>query len=87
MIGRNWLAGREGITYEMCVEIVRGPRHEDREGDERVFWGSAPELPGKTKWLKVVIDAGAEVLVTAYKDRRFAWRVEREAQEGARECG
>jgi len=34
-------------------------------------------LPGRTKWLKVVTDAGVEVLVTAHKDRRFARMVER----------
>lgn len=76
-MGPGRLPGREGITFERCVEIVRSPRRERREGDERVFWGHAPELPGRTKWLKVVTDAGVEVLITAHKDRRFARMVER----------
>ncbi len=76
-MGPSRLPGREGITYDRCVEIVRRPRRERREGDERIFWGHAPELSGRTKWLKVVTDAGVEVLVTAHKDRRFARMVER----------
>lgn len=75
--GPNRLPGREGITYERCVQIVQERRHEAEEGGERVFWGLAPELPGETKWLKVVTDAAGEILVTAYKDRRFARKVER----------
>lgn len=75
-MGPNRLPGREGITHGRCEEIVRNPRRSRREGAERVFWGHAPELPGRTKWLKVVTDADAEVLVTAHKDRRFARLVE-----------
>lgn len=77
VVGRGRLPGREGITFERCVEIVGNPRHQRREGDERVFWGHAPELSGRTMWLKVVTDARAEVLITAHKDRRFARMVER----------
>ena len=77
VVGLDRLAGREGITYERCVEIVGNPRHGRREGEERVFWGYAPELTGRTKWLKVVTDIDAEVLITAHKDRKFARMVER----------
>lgn len=77
VVGPSRLSGRGGITYERCVEIVGDPRHERREGAERVFWGYAPELPGRTKWLKVVTDAEVGVLITAHKDRRFARMVER----------
>lgn len=75
-MGPDRLPGREGITFERCVEIVGNSRKERREGEERVFWGYAPELPGRTKWLKVVTDARAEVLITAHKDRKFARMVE-----------
>lgn len=34
-------------------------------------------MPGRTKWLWVVTDAGAETVVTAYKNRVFAQRVGR----------
>lgn len=68
---------REGITYEMCVEIVQEPWHSEESGDERIFWGYAPQLPGETRWLKVVTDSDARTLISAYKDRRFARRVER----------
>jgi hypothetical protein len=77
VVGPSRLPGREGITYDRCVEIVRSLYRERQEGDERVFWGHAPEVPGRTKWLKVMTDAGVEVLVTAHKDRRFARMVER----------
>ena len=77
VVGPDRLAGREGITCERCIEIVRDPRYRRREGEERVFWGYAPELPGRTKWLKVVTDARLEVLITAHKDRKFARMVER----------
>ena len=78
VIGPNRRPSREGITYETCVRIVAQRRYEAIEGEERVFWGYDPELPGKTKWLRVVTDAAEEVLVTAYKDRGFARKVERE---------
>ena len=42
-----------------------------------MFWGNAPELPGVTKWLKVVTDVNADVLITAYKDKGFPARVRR----------
>jgi hypothetical protein len=77
VVGPNRLPGREGITYERCVQIVQARHHVAQEGSERVFWGLVPELPGETKWLKVVTDAAEEVLITAHKDRRFARRVER----------
>jgi hypothetical protein len=78
VIGPNRLPGREGITYERCVQIVQERIHEAQEGSEHdVFWGLAPELPGETRWLKVVTNAAEEVLVTAHKDRRFGRRVER----------
>ena len=77
VVGPNRLPGREGITFERCVRIVREQRHHEESGAERVFWGYAEELPGKTKWLKVVTDAEEQTLVTAYKDRRFARRVGR----------
>ncbi|CAN5787374.1 hypothetical protein BH23ACT11_BH23ACT11_10240 [soil metagenome] len=76
VVGPGRLPGREGITFERCVEIVGNPRKERREGGERVFWGHAPELPGRTKWLKVVTDDRVEVLITAHKDRKFARMVE-----------
>lgn len=44
----------EGITYERCVRIVRDRRYVEESGDERLFRGYAPELPGRTKWLRVV---------------------------------
>lgn len=77
VVGPRRLAGREGITYERCVRIVGDPRYQRLEGEERVFWGYAPELPGTTKWLKVVTDTEVEVLITAHKDRRFAGMIER----------
>jgi len=77
VVGPGRLPGREGITYERCVEVVRNPRCRRWEGEEQIFWGYAAELPGRTKWLKVVTDAGVEVLITAHKDRRFARMVER----------
>lgn len=64
----------EGITYERCVRIVRDRRYVEESGDERLFRGYAPELPGRTKWLRVVTDEAEEVLITAYKDRAFARR-------------
>lgn len=77
VVGPRRRPTREGITYERCVQIVQHPRHSERQGDERVFWGHAPELPGATKWLKVVTDLEAQVLVTAYKDKGFAARERR----------
>jgi hypothetical protein len=44
-------------------------------------------LPGRTKWLKVVTDAGVEVLITAHKDRRFARMVERARSREETGCG
>lgn len=76
VVGPGRLPGREGITFERCVEIVANPRSQWWEGEERVFWGHAPELPGRTKWLKVVTDARVEVLITAHKDRKFVRLVE-----------
>lgn len=71
VIGPNRRPGREGITYEMCVRIVGEDRYSNEQGGEIVFWGYANELPGNTKWLKVVTDLHREVLVTAHKDRDF----------------
>ncbi len=56
---------------------MRERRHEAEAATEHVFWGLAPELPGRTKWLKVVTDSAEEVLVTAHKDRKFARKVAR----------
>lgn len=78
VIGPNKKPGRQGITYETCVRVVAERRYEETEGEERVFWGHVPELPGKTKWLKVVTDSTEETLITAYKDRSFARKVERD---------
>lgn len=67
----------EGITYERCVHIVhiiRERRYVEDSGEERLFWGYAPDT-GRTKWLRVVTDGAEEVLITAYKDRTFARRV------------
>lgn len=74
----------EGITYEACVRIVRKARYTEEQGEERLFWGYVQEMPGRTKWLKVVTDARAESLITAYKDRRFARKM---ARGGFREEG
>ncbi len=63
VIGPNRKPGREGITYEMCVRIVREDRYSDEQGEERVFWGYGEELRGNTRWLKVVTDSQAEVLI------------------------
>lgn len=71
VIGPNRRPGREGITYEMCVRIVREARYSHEQGGEMVFWGYAEELPDNTKWLKMVTDLPREVLVTAHKDRNF----------------
>lgn len=78
VIGPNRRPGREGITYEMCLRIVREDRYSDEQGSERVFWGYARELPGRTRWLKVVTDSLVEVLITAHKDRDFQRKIERE---------
>lgn len=71
VIGPNRRPGREGITYEMCLRIVREGRYSDEQLGEKVFWGYVEELPGNTKWLKVVTDLAEEVLITAHKDRDF----------------
>lgn len=81
VIGPNRRPGREGITYEMCVRIVREDRYSGEQGGEMVFWGYTEELPGNTKWLKVVTDLQREVLVTAHKDRDFQRERERERGE------
>lgn len=77
VVGENRRPDRTGITYERCVRIVKRGQYEDTDGEERVFWGYVPELEGKTKWLKVVTDSRAEVLVTAHKDRVFQRRREK----------
>jgi hypothetical protein len=77
VVGTNRRAGREGITYEMCVRIVE-ERAYSEEGGEHIFWGRVPELPGGTKWLKVVTNAEEDLLVTAYKDRGFARKAKRD---------
>lgn len=74
-----------GITYDRCVCIVQQRLYEDTDGEERVFWGYAPELEGKTKWLKVVTDSRAGVLITAHKDRGFQRRYEQSRRESGRE--
>lgn len=73
----NRRPSREGITYEMCVRIVEEDRYSNEQGSEKVFWGHAEELPGSTKWLKVVTDLPAEVLITAHKCRDFQRERER----------
>lgn len=85
MVGENRRSDRSGITYELCVRIVEQRRYEDTDAEERVFWGYVPELPGSTKWLKVVTDSRAEVLVTAHKDRGFQRRYEQTRRESERE--
>lgn len=77
MIGPERLPKYEGITRERCEWIVREDWYSEASRSERLFWGHAPELPGNTKWLRVVTDAAGETIVTAYKDRVFARRVER----------
>lgn len=81
VVGPYRRSGREGITYEMCARIVNEDRYSDEQGEERVFWGYAEELPGNTKWLKVVTDSQAEVLITAHKDRSFQRRYNRGTSE------
>ena len=77
VIGPNRLPKYEGITREMCERTVREAAYSEASRGERLFYGHFPELPGRTKYLRVVTDAGAETIVTAYKDRTFARRVER----------
>lgn len=74
-----------GITYERCVRIVDQKQYEGTDGEERLFWRYAPELEGKTKWLKVVTDSRAEILITAHKDRSFQRRYEQSRRESGRE--
>jgi hypothetical protein len=83
VIGPERHPSREGITYERCVRIVSERRYTEASGDELIVWGYAPELPGHTKWLKVVTDAEASVLITAHKDRRFARRMGTAGEQGS----
>ena len=78
VIGPNRHVKYEGITLEICQRIVSHPHHSEASGEEMLFWGHAPELPGNTKWLKVVTNREADTLVSAYKDKGFAARVRRE---------
>lgn len=66
-----------GITYEWCVLIVKDARYTEQRGNERLFWGFAPEVGPGGKWVRVVTDVRREVLVTAHQDRGFARRVEK----------
>lgn len=85
VVGENRRPDRSGITYELCVRIVEQRRYEEAQAEERVFRGYVPELPGRTKWLKVVTDSRAEALVTAHKDRGFQRRYEQMRRESGRE--
>jgi hypothetical protein len=69
--------GRDGITYERYVSIVREPRYTEpgKEG-ELLFYGYASEVQGG-KWLRVVTTTDREVLITAHLDRSFRKPVER----------
>ena len=58
-----------GIRPEWCERILANPVRVEVQEDGRVrHWGFVEELG---QWIRVVIEADGETLVTAHPDRRF----------------
>lgn len=60
---------REGITAELCEEVVREAEYTEVQEDGRVrFWGYVPE---RRLWLRVVTLHDRERLFNAFWDENF----------------
>ena len=71
---------RAGITYELCVRVVREARYTERqENDGRWrFYGYAVEAPvGGGRWVRVITEPDHTTLHNAIYDRRFPRRLAR----------
>ena len=77
---RDARADRLYITEDMCRDVLAAPLHTEAQYDGRIrCWGEVaiPGLEG-SRILRVVTESDGRTIVTAFLDRNFRRRRERE---------
>jgi hypothetical protein len=63
------LKEREYLTVELCELVIKENVHSELQKDGRIrYWGFVPQYD---KYLRVVIEADGETILTAHFDRNF----------------
>ena len=73
---------RREITLEMCAIVRAEPLEQDSESQPRgrtAYWGYVAE---KDRYLKIVVEADGEEIVTAHWDRGFKRKMKRREGDG-----
>ncbi len=72
---KHVLRKRPYLKAEWCERILKNPIAREIQEDGRIrLWGIIPEMKGRAKVLRVVLEPDGETVLNAFPDRDFQER-------------